>query len=40
MRAYDAKGWRTGEIRVKLNIRFELWEETEESPLDNFRNEQ
>ena len=42
MRADDAKGWRTGKIRVKLNIEFELWEETEEadSPLDNFRNEQ
>ncbi|QDZ39435.1 hypothetical protein FRE64_05555 [Euhalothece natronophila Z-M001] len=40
MRAYDTKGWRRGKIRVKLNIEFELWEETEEadSPLDNFRN--
>lgn len=42
MRAYDAKGWRKGKIRVKLNIESELWEETEEadSPLDNFRNEE
>ena len=39
MRAYDAKGWRKGKIRIQLNIEFELWEETEESdsPLDNFR---
>lgn len=29
--AYDGKGWRKGKIRVKLNIEFELWEETEES---------
>lgn len=42
MRASDTKGWRKGKIRVKLNIEFELLEETEESdsPLDHFRNEQ
>jgi hypothetical protein len=43
MRAYDAKGWRNGKIRLKLNIEFELWEEREdesESPLDNFRENQ
>ncbi|MFB6276775.1 MAG: KGK domain-containing protein [Halothece sp.] len=43
MRAYDAKGWRNGKIRLKLNIEFELWEEREdesESPLDHFRDNQ
>lgn len=42
LRADNTKGWRKGKIRVKLNIEFELWEETEEadSPLDNFRNEE
>ena len=42
MRAYDAKGWRNGKIRVKLNVEFELWEETDESdsPLDSFRENQ
>ena len=42
MRAHDAKGWRQGKIRVKLNIEIELWEDNEESqsPLDNFRDNQ
>ena len=42
MRAHDAKGWRKGKIRVKLNIEIELWEDNEESqsPLDNFRENQ